>query len=220
MLRSVFRPGHNLTLLTLAEQSHWRVDDTDGLGGLTARRTVPGALLRYAFHINLFGNDGFALGTAVGGSYVPGNLAPNSGGQTDETFRPRFMMQFPSLSAAWVHSLGDQLRFSAWGEYAAAYLPALSVRRRPASQAPDEPPVKGRMVDLSLAPDSWSVGVQSDVFFDPFWGLAIWTGYRSVLSSCLGGCTSSAFANDVRFQVESWQLGVGLTWQAGTFFDE
>ena len=209
-VRSVFRPGHNLTLVPLIEQTQWRIRDTENLSGFAVRIFAPGVLFRYAFHINLTGNSGFALGTALAGYTVRGDLSNRVGPAGPEEFRPQTYLQLPSLSGALVQSLGSRVRLSAWGEYSALYFPSVIVRGKNTD----------RRVDLSIVPDSWSAALQSDIFFSPFLGVAAWAGYRSILSTCLGGCSPSAFINSVRFDVEGWQLGVGLTWQAGTFFDE
>ncbi len=224
---SMFRPGHNLTLLMLLEQSHWQVQNSENIDGFARRELSPAASLRYSFHINLFGGLGFALGTAVAGFFPGDDLAPSELRKTrGAKFRPGYALQFPSLSAALVQNVGQDVRLSGQVDYAALYMPSMRIRTKPRESLGEDSREAagdrelGREVAMTVVPDSWSVGLQTDFFVTPLFGIALYAGYRSVLSSCLGGCSSSAFVNSVRFDTEVWQLGCGVTWQAGTFFDE
>ena len=222
-LHAAFRPGHNLTFLGVLEQTRWHVRDTENISGLDGQVWTPGALLRYSFHINIYGDTGFAVGTGISAYFHDRNIASGSGVPASE-FRPGLGIQFPSLALGLVHNFGSDYRASLFAEYAAIYFGQVKVttRGRDIQSTDGNQPQRSQPERLGIAiiPDSWVFSFQAEAFVLPTLAVAVLAGYRTIQSSCLGGCSASAFVNSVRFLTEGYQIGLGVSWQAGLFFDE
>jgi hypothetical protein len=222
-LHAAFRPGHNLTFLGVLEQTRWHVRDTENISGLDGQVWTPGALLRYSFHINIYGDTGFAVGTGLSAYFHNRNIAGGSGEPAPE-FRPGLGIQFPSLALGIVHNFGSDYRASLFAEYAALYFGQFKVTTRGKEiegAGADQPQrTQPERLGITIIPDSWVFSLQAEAFVLPTLAVAALVGYRTVQSSCLGGCSASAFVNSVRFLTEGYQIGLGVSWQAGLFFDE
>lgn len=222
-LHAGFRPGHNLTFLGVLEQTRWHVRDTENISGLDGQDWTPGALLRYSFHINIYGDTGFAIGTGLSGYFHDKNIASRSG-RSEPEFRPGLGLQFPSLALGLVHNFGTEFRASVFAEYAALYFGQfrLTTKGKAGQNADGSEPRRTQPERLGIAiiPDSFVFSLQAEAFVLPTLAVAVLVGYRTMQSNCLGGCSASAFVNSLRFLTEGYQFGLGVSWQAGLFFDE
>lgn len=206
----MFRPGHNLTFTGMIQQSTWEVEETSRVESAAASKSVPGAHLRYAFHVNLFSNTGVAFGTSVT-SFL-------HEGQIGQVLTPGWSVTFPSILLGAVQNLSRNQRFSLAMEYAAVYFHRLRVNRKGSSDGIE--PAPSEQVVLSLTPDSISPSLHYEFFFHDLFALSVLLGHRTVFTSCFGSCTSSAFANEVRFTQVGWYLGVGVNWRAESVIGE
>lgn len=173
---------------------------------------MPGANVRYSFHLNLSGNFGFALGTGVSAFFHPGEL----GGSVT----PGTGITFPSLAVGLVQSLGPSARITGYFEYAAVYFHRFRVWAKPGRDAAGNQ-LEPERVSTSFVPDSLSGILVVEQFVTSSLALCVTGGYRFVSTYCLGGgCGSSAFVNSIRFTQEGLLLGLGLNWSISTVLGE
>lgn len=215
-LRTTFRPGHNLAVTGLLQQSEWKFKETENIAGYTFKEWERGVNLRYSFLISLFGNTGMALGTSV--------LYFQHGQSSKGAYKPGGSLSFPSLLIGAVQSLGTDHRLSLLAEYSAFYFPTFVVNTRTkktvAGESEDRETVESQRVRTSLLPDSWAITAQEEIFVSRAFSLVVALGYRNLWSNCVGECSSSAFVNSIQFRQHGSFAGMGVNWQAGLVLDE
>ncbi len=205
--RTSFKPGHNLTLNLVVQQTSWKVSDTESVSGGTSFSLAPGAQFRYSFHVNIVGNTGFALGTGLS--------AFSHEDAVGEAFSPGWSVSFPSISVGAVQNLGQDTRLTGFFEYAATYFPKFVVFAKTNDGLNET-----EEVAVSFAPDSLLTSLQIEQFLSRTLSVVLSGGYRKVFTYCLGGCGSQSFVNDIQFDQEGLLLGLGMNWKISTVFGE
>ncbi len=199
-----FRPGHNLTLLALGQQSSWSVARAGEVRSVEFDTWEPGAVLRYSFHLNLVRKFGLVLGTALGAWYQ---------NRTVEGFRPGSSFMFPSIVAGVVQNFRADTRAILLAEYSANWYPWMTAQGAPTSSEPGD----GRNTKVQLAPipDAFSVLAQIDTFTGRSTAVSVALGWRVVSNELLGKPSKNTLLGNSSFRSSGLFAGAGLTWVLG-----
>jgi hypothetical protein len=199
-----FRPGHNLTLLAVGQQSSWSVARAGEVRSVEFDTWEPGAVLRYSFHLNLVRKFGLVLGTALGAWYQ---------NRTVEGFRPGSSFMFPSIVAGVVQNFRADTRAILLAEYSANWYPWMTAQGAPTSSEPGD----GRNTKVQLAPipDAFSVLAQIDTFTGRSTAVSVALGWRVVSNELLGKPSKNTLLGNSSFRNSGLFAGAGLTWVLG-----
>lgn len=199
-----FRPGHNLTLLGVSQQSSWMVSRAGEVRGVDFESWEPGLVLRYSFHLNLVRKFGLVLGTGVGAWFQ---------NKTVEGFRPGSSFMFPSILAGVVQNFRADSRALLLAEYSANWYPWMTARGAPVRMGAGKS--RDTKVDLAPIPDAFSVFAQVDTFTSRQAAVSVALGWRVVSNELLGKPSKNTLLGNSSFRNAGLFAGAGLTWVLG-----
>jgi hypothetical protein len=163
------RWDHNFVWTMGMAKGLWRIDQMGPVDGVEFDSNASVFKFQYSFHLPLWGNLGYVLGSSFGYYWEQKS--------NDQTFHSVSAMHFPGIHAGLVYSFAPTFRILGGAETYLERINDLAVITKNSAGVDEE-----RKVSLTMRPNlDWIIA--TDYFYSDSWGIRLEGHFRTVIST-------------------------------------